>query len=53
MIIIMFCILFADAVEQYAPIGIAALKIPQEAYPTESFSVIDGNFQWSDRAFEV
>ena len=39
--------------EQYSLSGLAALRLSTEAFPTESLSVIDGNFQWSDRAFEV
>jgi len=40
-------------VEQYALTGLAALKIAPEAFPSESISVIDGAFQWNDKAFEV
>ncbi|XP_057302380.1 nonsense-mediated mRNA decay factor SMG9-like [Hydractinia symbiolongicarpus] len=33
--------------------GLAALKLPQDIYSSESTSIIDGSFQWSDRAFET
>lgn len=35
------------------PTGLAALKFPSEVFPTESISLIDGSFQWSDKAFET
>lgn len=40
-------------VEHYTPTGLAALKIGSESYLTESVSVIDGSFQWSDKAIET
>ena len=33
--------------------GLAALKISPEVFPGESSSLIDGSFQWSDKAFET
>jgi len=38
--------------EHYTLSGLAALRLPSEVLPKESINVIDGSFQWSDKAFE-
>lgn len=52
-VLIKFLLVVFLLAEQYLLSGLAALRLSAEAFPTESLSVIDGNFQWSDRAFEV
>lgn len=43
----------APVPNEQPPTGLAALKIAPEVFPTESSSLIDGAFQWSDKIFET
>ena len=44
---------FNLVVEHHIPTGLAALDISSEAYPSEAISLIDANFMWNEKPFEV